>query len=259
MFINYQLPTLKYILQLDFKILIRVLALGDMNLRLIDFAKFVTRQKSNNFSSDFQDLLVLYLINLHRISFSEVFYLDIGAFDGKTKSNTKLLHNMGAKGICVEPNPEMKYSLLENQPNAQIISIALVPDDGYENYNYLNLVGDRGIASRVINKNFENSTVKIDVLIAKNFLDIYHLNKKNSKFKYLSIDIEGLDVYILQSFLENNYNPEVISIEHNHNKNIQKLILDLTSKFEYISLFKNFFRNDFILVKKSYWDKELFE
>jgi len=248
-----QLPNLKYFLSLDFRILIRALAMSDINSRLIDFIQFITRQKGKNFSSDFQDLLVLYLIDLHRISFSDVFYLDIGAFDGETKSNTKLLNNLGANGICVEPNSEMNYSILKHQPNAQIINVALAPDN-YENYNYLNLSGDRGIASRIVNRNFVGSSIEIEVLTPKDFLDNYHLNEKNYEFKYLSIDIEGLDAYILESFFKNNFNPEVISIEHNHDKSSKLKILDLAYSFGYINLFKNFFRNDFILVKKSYLD-----
>ena len=40
-------------------------------------------------------------------------FLDIGAFDGKTFSNTKRLSDLGWRGVLVEPAPKPFFALIE--------------------------------------------------------------------------------------------------------------------------------------------------
>lgn len=59
---------------------------------------------------------------------AEKWFLDIGAADGKTFSNTHALALRGWKGICVEPSPYGLVGLLKtyaDNPNIHIISAAL--------------------------------------------------------------------------------------------------------------------------------------
>lgn len=59
-------------------------------------------------------------------------FLDIGAAEGKDKSNTHALALKGWSGVCVEPNPSMLVGLIEtyrNNPNIQIVAAAVAESE----------------------------------------------------------------------------------------------------------------------------------
>lgn len=57
-------------------------------------------------------------------------FLDIGAADGVTFSNTRILYDMGFNGVAVEPSPNFCKALAENCPRVKIVQAALTDKDG---------------------------------------------------------------------------------------------------------------------------------
>ena len=56
------------------------------------------------------------------------FYVDIGAFDGIHFSNTYTFEQIGWRGICVEPNPEIFAICRANRPRSVCLQKACTGD-----------------------------------------------------------------------------------------------------------------------------------
>ncbi len=60
-------------------------------------------------------------------------FIDVGAYDGKTYSNTRYLMELGWTGICVEPNPMVFPYLMENTkqfPKVKLVQAAISSSPG---------------------------------------------------------------------------------------------------------------------------------
>ena len=56
------------------------------------------------------------------------YFVDIGAHDGLSISNTKILEDLGWSGICIEPHPKVFKSLIENR-TCECINCAIWNED----------------------------------------------------------------------------------------------------------------------------------
>jgi FkbM family methyltransferase len=130
---------------------------------------------------------------------SNGYYLDIGAYDGIQTSNTFVLEKeLNWSGICIEANPFVFKRLCENR-NSLNINLAVTDYKGVCNFN----------EDSICNKNF-GYQIECDTL--NNILE-----KKctTNKIDYLSIDIEGAEFDALKNFDFNNWQIDLITIEHN--------------------------------------------
>lgn len=67
------------------------------------------------------------------------FFIDIGANDGKTFSNTFIFENLGWKGICVEPLPDV-YKILKQNRRCDCYNVAIAENSG-ESIEFIKAVG----------------------------------------------------------------------------------------------------------------------
>lgn len=75
------------------------------------------------YSADGQDSLLNAVVYQE---FRDGTYVDVGAHDGVTASNTKFFNeSMGWKGLCIEPRAELFEKLRENRPNDICEQIAI--------------------------------------------------------------------------------------------------------------------------------------
>jgi len=176
------------------------------------------------------------------------FFIDIGANDGVTFSNTKALEELGWKGICVEANKQA-YLACENNRQCKCINVAVHNKVGTATFSSPpdSLVGGlketftpghvRQWGKRVA---FTETQVKTNTL-----LNI--LNECNAPLhiEYLSLDTEGSEGDILEHFFQyncNKYHIKYIDVEHNFNGQIQRRLLKL------------FEDNDYKLSRQNQWD-----
>ena len=242
---------IKNIFVTDYRTILRILLMTKLDSEAINFSIYVKNNDTMNFSSDYQDQFVLYYMDANCLEVSDSFYIDIGAFDGQTKSNSKKLENGGMSGIVVEPNPEA-FGKLKNNRQAIARNIGLVQSYNQNDRYRLIVSGEEGITSHLkIQSDLDtgSSSELVELLTVENFLREYKTLLSGYKFRYLSIDVEGLDVVLLKEFLVLNFSPELISIEHNHDKKAIKEIIKLANQYKYVIKLPGFFRNEFILVK----------
>jgi FkbM family methyltransferase len=133
-------------------------------------------------------------------------FLDIGANDGVTLSNTRGLSLLGWSGVLVEPSKiafEKLKTLYADYPNIQVFNYAIGTYDGetdfFDSGTHLHQ-GDTSLLSTIKQNETKKWTsetftqTKVNIKTYASFLnDCGHLD-----FELISIDAEGMDWEILQ-------------------------------------------------------------
>lgn len=135
-------------------------------------------------------------------------FIDIGANDGKTFSNTYALSKLGWCGILVEPSPrafsKLKQLYEDTKGCFYLYNYAIGTTNGkvtlYESGELVH-TGDVGLVSTLIEK--ETDRFKRTVKYEEVTVDCYRwktaMNRwKFKKFDFISIDIEGLELEVLE-------------------------------------------------------------
>jgi FkbM family methyltransferase len=143
-------------------------------------------------------------------------YLDIGAHHPTWLSNTYLFYEKGCRGVCVEPDPEL-FKLIHNK-RKQDVCLNVGVGDGSVMEGELHILSTRTLSTfsvREANSYTKNGSIRTEKIVKISFLPVNEIVRKyfNSHPNFVSIDTEGMDLQILQSFDFELYRPEVFCIE----------------------------------------------
>ena len=143
-------------------------------------------------------------------------FVEVGAFDGKTYSNTYQLAQLGWTGLYIEPMPHLVISCRENHKNHPNISIeqAFVSDVDDEiitmckwgdntytgNFDFIKYVSKFAVTEL-----FEIKAVTLNTLFEEYKIPLH--------FHLLVIDVEGHEIQVLQGLDLQLYKPTMIIIE----------------------------------------------
>jgi FkbM family methyltransferase len=185
-----------------------------------------------------QDIKALDFFNYKK----DGFYVEIGANDGITLSNTYLLEkDYDWKGICVEANPNLFDKLVKNIPTATCVSRAVYKKSDEEiEFDMANEDLLSGISESIPKESNHYNNVKNNKETIKvktvTFTDLLDRNNAPKIIDYLSLDTEGSEYDILLSLDFNKYKFKLIDIEHNYiepaRSNIKTLLLE--NGYEYM-------------------------
>lgn len=147
------------------------------------------------------------------------FFLNSGAADGVTASNTQLLEeNFGWTGICVEPNSAFFEALVKNR-QCQCVNCCLYDLDGSVEFVEADFLG--GIREefavqhlRQIEKLYKGEPETV-LHPARTLRSVLNECKAPPVIDYWSLDTEGSELTILKSFPFDNYSFRVLTVEHN--------------------------------------------
>jgi FkbM family methyltransferase len=122
------------------------------------------------------------------------FFIEVGAYDGLTQSNTYLLEkNLGWRGVLIEPSPSEFIKLLSNRPNSFCFECAL--GSLAENGAFVWGDFDHGPMSSIGGKRIDRSpNVRVLMRSLQSILDeigVTHVD-------FFSLDTEGYEYNILQ-------------------------------------------------------------
>jgi FkbM family methyltransferase len=167
-------------------------------------------------------------------------FLEFGATDGMSLSNSYMLeNNLGWTGILAEPSPQWHKKLKYNRPNTQIITECIWKCSG-ENLDFF--VSDVGVLSTLVDFKYSDlssmpGNTKIRIKDGKvvnvktiSINDVIEKNFNGQVPSYVSIDTEGSEYEILNSFDFEKYRPVVFTIEHNFTNLQNKIDLLMVSK-----------------------------
>ncbi len=153
-------------------------------------------------------------------------FLDVGAFDGVTFSNTKMLADMGWSGVCVEPSPPAFCHLMKtyrDNPRVQLVNAAVVPNSQAR-------AGVRRFLCNTPDGNAADALSTFEQRHADKFavgnpfreifipfiawIDIkYHVRQvaEWTDFDFVNLDVEGLNAAVLRDMP---FRPELICVEY---------------------------------------------
>jgi FkbM family methyltransferase len=213
--------------------------LKNQYLELIEISRKSTESKSEYF----QDLWVIAATNVKRNGY----FVEFGASNGIDASNTWLLEKkFGWKGVLAEPS-KSNFELLSRNRNCGLDSRAIW-DQSHEQLlfcerdeNYLSSVKSEGNKGSVREEYFVTSVSLNDLL------DDY---KAPNIIDYVSIDVEGSELRILESFFKDKkYEVKLFTVEHNWRKD-KKSIIELMQNNNYENVFTNLSHRDLFFVKR---------
>lgn len=159
------------------------------------------------------------------------FFVDIGAHDGVTYSNSKHFEELGWRGVCVEPNPQVFRQLQRNRSckcvNACIsevsgeIEFAMVVSESEDDFT--------NMLSGIVDKYDKRHRRRLEQEVAAAGGRLDHIQVASQKFNecvppgtkidFVSIDTEGAELAVLQSIDFGAVDVECFVIENNYSEN----------------------------------------
>tara|TARA_B100000579_G_scaffold429541_1_gene441456 strand:+ start:153 stop:1049 length:897 start_codon:yes stop_codon:yes gene_type:complete len=150
----------------------------------------------------------------------EGFFIEIGAYDGVTGSNCLHFEKIqNWKGIAIEPS-KIQFEKLKKNRKCQLINKAISSEvkkvefievvEGLTQMSGINNSFYKNNSNIISNDN--NSKTRATNILTSTFVEIA---PKNNKIDYMSIDIEGGEMDLLNSIDFENYKIKVISVENN--------------------------------------------
>jgi len=122
------------------------------------------------------------------------YFLDMGAADGKFISNTYALEKYyGWNGICVEPNKELFEGLNRNRKCITVNKLV------YDNIDKVWFLNDQ-TTSRIISDKDDYDPACLEEIETITLDNLLRDNKAPEIIEYFSLDVEGAEYRILESF-----------------------------------------------------------
>jgi len=179
-----------------------------------------------------EDIILSYfIIDIDKVK--NGFYIDIGACSPVKISNTYYFYKKGWQGINIDAKPGSMTSFNRKRRRDINLEIGISKNEGnldfytYEVPFYNTFSKDLAYSRKNNGLSFEKiETVKTKRL--ENVLDQYL--PKNKKIDFMSIDVEGLDLEVLESNNWDKYKPNYILIE-TQDKNLENVKDSIIYKF----------------------------
>ena len=222
------------------------------NEELLQFIGFCLQHAHHSESQNYQDVWALW----ENLGKHNGFYVEFGATDGKTSSNTYLLEKQfGWSGILAEPNPTWHRELDKNRDlEENEISYDCVYTETGQTVEFLKTdAADLSTIKGFGNDEFSEERKKSETISVKT-ISLYDLLSQNGAPKtidYLSIDTEGSEYGILNAFFQKNNKYVVKCITVEHNFTMRDKLYELLTKYGYERKFEQISRwDDFYILNK---------
>lgn len=175
---------------------------------------FRVQYASETFSQCGEDSILAFLFS--HLAIPTPRYLDVGTHHPCVMNNIYLFYRAGARGVCVEPNPDLAPLIREKRPRDEVLNVGVSAENSDPCHYYvfedssLNPFDAEEAAARArsgrypILKEMSVPVVTLESIITDYFPDGLEL---------LSLDTEGLDVALLKSLNYKKHRPLAICVE----------------------------------------------
>ena len=186
--------------------------------RLLASAKAGLRRRlvegsRRSYAQSGEDLIIDYLFTT--LKAPKVRYLDIGAHHPTYLSNTYLFYEMGASGICVEPDAALAGAFSRTRPRDICLNVGIAPNEGVADF-YQMSTPTLNTFSREQAEQYESyGKQRIERVVPVAIRNINGVLEEffDSAPELVSLDVEGLDMAILQSLDFTRHRPAVFCVE----------------------------------------------
>jgi FkbM family methyltransferase len=173
--------------------------------------EFIYNRYNISFSKSGDDIQLMKLINNQ----TPGAYVDIGCWHPVKASNSYYFYVRGWKGICIDPNPELKVLFDKFRSKDNFINVGIGESGTSLEYFMLEESSMNTLSKDFLQKHQLDSKIikKINVPLysLKEILDA-NLDK-NDRLDFFDIDVEGFDLEVLKTNDWDVYRPKVIVIE----------------------------------------------
>ena len=181
----------------------------------------------NSYAQEGEDMVLQRIFSQQ----STGFYVDVGAHHPQRFSNTYKFYRQGWQGINVEPNPDTINLFKKYRPRDVNLNCGVALDKGSLNYYMfdepaLNTFDDGVLKSRIADTSYKHlKTVNIEVRPLAELLR-QHV-PSNLTIDFLTVDVEGFDLEVLQSNDWVNYRPHWVLVEQLNLADIESLDFEI--------------------------------
>lgn len=167
------------------------------------------------YSQNREEEIIVQLLNAER---SVGHFLDIGAYDGKTFSNTLRLAELGWTGVCFEPSPTVFPALLKlhkDNPKIVLVNSAVCENPGF--IEFYDSGGDALSTTDTQHKakweaGYSVSYAKFS-LYAISYAELFR--QFGTQFDFINLDVEGVSAKMfLKLPLQGLVKTRLICVEH---------------------------------------------
>jgi len=183
--------------------------------------RFVFPHSQLVYAQSGEDLIVAHLF--YKLGIKKPYYLDIGANHPIFISNTYYFYLRGGRGVCVEPNPYLFKKIKAKRPGDIVLNAGVGIDRQIEADFYLFPKKTHGLStfSKREADYWKETGMRKEGKIAYERIIKVPLHNINTIIHeycsrtpdFISIDIEGLDLAVLQTFNFETYTPLVFCVE----------------------------------------------
>jgi len=170
--------------------------------------------KKTSYSQCGEDLIVDFVLNSLRIEHPT--YLDIGAHHPVFLNNTYLFYKKNMHGVCIEPDPDSFVKIRNARPRDICLNIGIgVDKQALADFYILTSRSLNTFSKETAEAYVNEGTQKIERVIRVPLFTVKDIIKTHLKTSptFISLDTEGLDLQIIQSFDFDQYRPEIFCIE----------------------------------------------
>lgn len=172
-------------------------------------------------------------------------FLDLGANDGRTLSNTRALAEVGWCGVLVEPSPQA-FPKLKNLYETEKKGCFYVYNCAIGNHNGKAVLhdsgellkqGDKALVSTLVKeetKRFSNVLTYEETQVKVFRWKTFYNRLSIKKFDFISIDCEGMDLDILKQMNISELGVKCLCIEWNGNQKLKAEYDEIMSGFKVI-------------------------
>lgn len=212
--------------------------INDIIIDKPDIFKVLNLENKNQiyYSQIMQDRVVSQLYNTQSLSNKQGLFVEAGAYDGETFSNTLYLERFkNWTGLLIEPSTN-NYKILKSKNRNSYSLNSCLSGNNKNQVQYVE-AGPFSITTSNTNeyKNLKNITCYSLENVLNKFLKILNSNEKT--IDYLSLDIEGGEKGVIETFPWNDFSINLISIEYNQNYTLLEWIKNFMEKFNYEEIF----------------------
>lgn len=149
------------------------------------------------------------------------YFVDIGAHDGITFSNSKFFEELGWDGVCIEPNPKI-FDVLKSNRKCKCIKKAIDNKIGVS--QFFQITDGPDMLSGLVNEFTDKAIIRINNELESfpegfGYIDVecdlFENTVSDNKIDFLSLDTEGNELKILQTIDFDKFNINVITVENN--------------------------------------------
>jgi len=145
------------------------------------------------------------------------FFVEIGANDPENLSQTLFLEHHGWHGILVEPQSSCCERLRQIRPQAQIFQVACGSPD--QRGKALFQISENNALSKLSSNSPVSPEIKFEEVQVVTLDDILN-QAQNPQIDFISIDVEGFELQVLQGFNIAKHQPKLLLIEDNFSQRL---------------------------------------